>query len=331
MKTIFTSFFFILCANLILAQNVTIPDPNFKTALLTHDPVIDTNSDGEIQVSEAEVITYSINVGNKSISDMTGIEAFVNLKDLNCQENLITHLNITNLTQLERLNAWNNQFESLDLSTNTMLTYVELNDNNLTSLDVSQNTQLSYLSISYNQLTEIDLSTLTQLTIFSNVSNNLVSIDLSNSPLLTFLGIQFCSTLRLINIQNGNNENLDIYLSDLPALECVIIDPDFVESPPETWEYPEGTTFTSKCALSTSDLQLTELTLYPNPVKNEFFIQSDEKVECVEIYTLSGEKIHSQKNSNIHSVKVSHLSKGVYLTRIKTVTGKVFTQKIIIQ
>lgn len=331
MKTIFISLFFAFTANFLFAQNVVIPDPNFKAALLSHEPVIDTNSDGEIQISEAEAVINDLNVGSNSISDLTGIEAFVNLKYLNCQDNNLTQLNTSNLTQLERLNAWSNQFESLDLSTNTMLNYLELNTNELTTLDVSNNTLLGYLSVSYNQLSDIDLSGLTQLTVFSNVSNNFVSIDLSNSPLLTNVGIQSCSTLRLINLKNGNNEILDIYLADIPAIECVIIDPEYVESPPETWEYPEGTTFTSKCALSTDDLDVFELKIYPNPVQNEFFIQSDEKVELVEIYSLSGEKVFTQTNSNIHSVNVSQLSKGIYLTRIKTATGKVFTQKIIIQ
>lgn len=32
-----------------MAQNVNIPDPNFKNALLNHNPIIDTNGDGEIQ------------------------------------------------------------------------------------------------------------------------------------------------------------------------------------------------------------------------------------------------------------------------------------------
>ncbi|WP_372473503.1 hypothetical protein AB4865_11845 [Capnocytophaga sp. ARDL2] len=36
------------------AQIVNIPDFAFKQRLLDHNPVIDTNGDGEIQVSEAE-------------------------------------------------------------------------------------------------------------------------------------------------------------------------------------------------------------------------------------------------------------------------------------
>lgn len=329
MKTIFTSLIFILCANLIFAQNVTIPDPNFKTALLAHDPIIDTNSDGEIQVSEAIVVGY-LDLEEKAISDLTGIEAFQNLMGLQLEDNFITEVDLSSNTMLTSMNIANNQLSNIDLSQNIHLHTLTIGGNDLTTLDLSSTPLIENLSIGYNQLTEIDLSSLTVLANFTSLSNQFETLDLSASPMLSFVSISSELSLRLLNLQNGNNEVLDIYLNDLPDLECVIIDPDFVETPPETWVYPEGTTFTSKCALSTTDLNLVELSIYPNPVKNEFFIQSDEKVELVEIYSLSGEKIYSQTSSNIKSVKVSQLSKGVYLTRIKTQTGKVFTQKIII-
>ncbi len=63
------------------AQIVNIPDPNFKIALLNYTPPIDTNEDGEIQVSEAEAVIYLLRLDNKGINDLTGIEAFVNLRD----------------------------------------------------------------------------------------------------------------------------------------------------------------------------------------------------------------------------------------------------------
>src|SRR5690606_17346721 len=105
MKSIFTFFILSFFSNFLFAQNVNIPDANFKNALLAHDPVIDTNSDGEIQVTEAEAITGALNVGSKSISDLTGIEAFVNLTELYCQDNLLTHLNTGSLTDLVILSA----------------------------------------------------------------------------------------------------------------------------------------------------------------------------------------------------------------------------------
>ena len=62
------------------AQNIKIPSTAFKNALI--EAGIDTNGDGEISYDEAEAVTY-LDVSTKPITDMTGIEAFVNLDTLN--------------------------------------------------------------------------------------------------------------------------------------------------------------------------------------------------------------------------------------------------------
>src|SRR4051812_4722974 len=95
------------------AQIVNIPDANFKARLLAADVTnsiastatdatipttfnkIDVNNDGEIQQSEAASVTL-LNVSNANISDLTGIEAFVSLHVLKCQNNHITSLNLNN-------------------------------------------------------------------------------------------------------------------------------------------------------------------------------------------------------------------------------------------
>jgi len=95
-------------------QNVNIPDTNFKNYLV-NNPSINTNSDGEIQVSEASAFTGWINVHNKDISDLTGIEEFTSLIYLYCYDNQLT---------------------SLDVSSCSALTYLYCNDNQLTRLDI---------------------------------------------------------------------------------------------------------------------------------------------------------------------------------------------------
>ena len=51
-------------------------------------------------LTEAEVI-ISLDVSEKSISDMTGIEAFINLDTLDCDDNQLTSLDVSNNTSLE--------------------------------------------------------------------------------------------------------------------------------------------------------------------------------------------------------------------------------------
>src|SRR5438046_1742981 len=83
--------FFALCAK---AQNVNIPDANFKNYLVSN-PAINTNGDGEIQVSEAAAYNTYLNVASKNISDLTGIEAFTAIPQLYCGGNKLTGLNVS--------------------------------------------------------------------------------------------------------------------------------------------------------------------------------------------------------------------------------------------
>ena len=85
-KLFFILFFLTGIAN---AQIVNIPDANFKAKLLEADVTnniagnlkIDTNDNGEIEVSEAVLITM-LNLSNSSISNLTGIQDFINLQSL---------------------------------------------------------------------------------------------------------------------------------------------------------------------------------------------------------------------------------------------------------
>src|SRR5690554_7341179 len=105
----------VLFFNIGNAQIVNIPDANFKAELLqasTSNTIaknatgqnikIDTNDDGEIQISEA-LNVYELNVHDSNIGDLTGIGAFVNLTHLRCSSNsliVLTFYNNVNLTHL---------------------------------------------------------------------------------------------------------------------------------------------------------------------------------------------------------------------------------------
>src|SRR5690606_12399626 len=137
--------------------NVYIPDVNFK-AYLVGDPQININGDTEIQFGEAFAYTGQILCGNMGISDLTGIEAFVNITDLQAPNNNLTSLDVNSNTDLIKLFLFNNQLSTLDLSQNTALSQLTLYDNQLTSIDVSNNTALTTLLLNNNQLTSIDIS-----------------------------------------------------------------------------------------------------------------------------------------------------------------------------
>jgi len=86
MKAIIKTLLFVLTV-VLLSQcekdepnpEVTIPDGNFLNALICL--VVDTNGDGIISPVEAAIVA-SLDVSGKNISDLTGIEAFGNLRKL---------------------------------------------------------------------------------------------------------------------------------------------------------------------------------------------------------------------------------------------------------
>ena len=132
-----------------------IPDKNFLNALIERG--VDKNGDGIISTGEAAEVTF-LDVSYCSISDLKGIEAFINLDSLYCNYNKLTSLDFSNNTTLTGLNCSWNELTSLDVSKNTALTYLECSANRLTSLDVSNNTALTYLECGSNQLTSLDVS-----------------------------------------------------------------------------------------------------------------------------------------------------------------------------
>ncbi len=129
-KIIYLTLIFCGIAN---AQTVNIPDTNFKDKLLQASPsngiaknvsgvnmIVDVNGDGEIQVSEA-LDVYQLHLPQSSIADLTGIEEFVNLTNLNCTSNFLTELDLSNNTNLNYLSCMWNDLAELDLSNNPNL------------------------------------------------------------------------------------------------------------------------------------------------------------------------------------------------------------------
>ena len=199
------------------SQTTEIPDPNFEQALI--DLGFDTAPiNGSVPTANISGVT-SLNVSNYNIADLTGIEDFIALINLNCFDNQLTSLDVSNSTALTELSCSNNQLTSLDVSNNTALTILSCSNNQLTSLDVSNNTALTGLSCSNNQLTSLDVSNSTALTNCIVFNNQLTSLDVSNNTALTNL---YCRSNQLTSLDVSNNTALTIlwcYENQLTSLD----------------------------------------------------------------------------------------------------------------
>ena len=92
-------------------QYTSIPDPNFEQALidLGHDDVID----GQVLTSNISGVT-NLNVSNKNIYELTGINSFTSLINLNCANNSITVLNLYDSPILDNLENIHCPFNGMD-------------------------------------------------------------------------------------------------------------------------------------------------------------------------------------------------------------------------
>jgi Leucine-rich repeat (LRR) protein len=250
MKKLYTLLVIALIGFVGKAQIVNIPDANFKAKLLQASPSnyiastetpdasgnvttysqIDTNNDGEIQVSEALSIKW-LNVYESNIANLTGIESFTNLQVLYCFSNQLTSLNVSGLTNLQRLDCQNNQLTNLNVSGLTNLRYLACSNNLLPSLNMSSLTNLQGLNCSYNQLTSLDVSGLTNLLSLDCSYNQLPSLDLSgltnllslecSSNQLPSLNVSGLTNLQYLYCNNNQLTILNVSgLTNLQGLNC---------------------------------------------------------------------------------------------------------------
>ena len=193
MKTKLLLLLLIFTTSYLNAQVVNIPDPNFLHRLLNHahwfgGQHIDTNSNNQIEVSEAEAITTLILGSNiyedYLINDMTGIEAFINITSLQCTYNEIGVLNLSQNTQLQFLDCSYNNINTLNVSQCTALVELNCRENELTSLDVSQNTGLFFLRSDDNFLTALSVNNNSLLETLTLNRNNLTTININQNTVL---------------------------------------------------------------------------------------------------------------------------------------------------
>ena len=183
--------------------DANVPDKTFREYLLKQ---FDKDGNGVLTPAERYAVT-EIDVENKYISNLSGLQFFPNLKVLNCSHNRLTKLDVSKNTVLQELVCWENQLTSLDVSQNTALQELACFENQLTSLDVSQNPALQKLNCGHNRLTSLDVSKNTELTYLDCGYNRLTELDVSQNTKLTEL--YFVSN-KITSLQADNCTNLTV-------------------------------------------------------------------------------------------------------------------------
>lgn len=66
-----------------------------------------------------------------------------------------------------------------------------------------------------------------------------------------------------------------------------------------------------------------ELSIYPNPVENRLFINTNENINTINIYNVVGINVYSEEKFSSNSIDVSNLNNGIYIIKINTAQGDI--------
>lgn len=187
------------------------PDPVFRNYV--RDVVLASNDEpkgdtDELSDAQLGIIRGhgEINVENMGISSLKGIEYFTGLTKLQCNDNPLGELDVSQNPNLGFLWCYFNDLKELDVSHNPELWELCCRDNQLTSLDVTHNPKLGSLGFENNQITDIDLSQNPELWDLWCNGNPLGTIDVSNNPKLKYF---YCTGNELTALDVTHNPELE--------------------------------------------------------------------------------------------------------------------------
>ena len=199
------------------------PDANFRNYIRTYKA-----GNRDVLTVEEQRKVESIEVEGWNISRLEGIEAFPNLKVLNCGNNSIKELDLRQNPELKTLICNKNQLTQLDLSKNPQIDYLKCSENQLKQLDVSH-LELEYLYCSHNDLEQLDVQKSKWLRELSCSKNRLTALDLdvAHKPNLERVECQNNQLTSLILGENkglkklncANNQLTQLNLNNMNSLE----------------------------------------------------------------------------------------------------------------
>lgn len=205
------------CGN--FQQLTYVPDDNFEQELINlgydSGPL-----DDYVLTSNIDTIER-LDIENKNISDMTGIQDFVSLTYLDCSDNYFLKIDVNKLTKIETLICGAGNLNDLDITNNILIKFLSVNDSKLSSINLTNNINLEHLVIYGNNLSVLDISKNHKLRLLGCSSNNLTQLDTSYNPDLYWLDIYFNKITSLDTSKNLKLARLDCFNNSIKELNLI--------------------------------------------------------------------------------------------------------------
>ena len=346
-------------------EKTYIPDDYFEQALieLGYDNILDDS----VLTSNISSIS-ELDISNKNISDLTGIQDFIFLYHLECNDNQLYSLDIS-CPMLEYLNCDNNLIDELNIESSNLVE-LRCSNNPLTFFSGETFTLLTILEIYNTEIYSIDLSQSILLNWLSIGSNpNLLNLDLSSNYNLDFIDL-WSNSLFELDLRNGNNQIITYFVS-INSQNLICISVDDVSYSYENWTNIDSWTYFSddcnpiqdswNCVndacvdpldgsgefstlndceqvcqnISSISENIIDVNIFPNPSSNIFNLEFNADSESkISVTNILGEQVYFESTKSIgefnSQIDLSNFSKGIYNLTIKT-SDRISNHKLILQ
>ncbi len=267
-----------------------IPDDNFEKKLieLGYDDVLNNYVlTSNIVNIDKLYLNNGINPESSKISDLTGIQDFTSLEELDISDHNLTSLDISNNLLLKYLNLSRNTIATIvgGVSNNINLESLHIFRNNLTAIDISKNVNLKDFRLSEDKITSVDVSKNINLERLSVLKGNFTSIDVSKNIKLKNL-LLFESKFSSIDI--SKNINLEEFIATNNILNSI----DVTNNIKLQTIYIFGNNLTSIDV--TKNISLKELLINGNNLSS-LDISNNSLLKTFDV----------RRNSNLNCIKVS--------------------------
>uniref|UniRef100_UPI0030D9A836 T9SS type A sorting domain-containing protein n=1 Tax=uncultured Winogradskyella sp. TaxID=395353 RepID=UPI0030D9A836 len=205
---------------------VYVPDDTFESYLISEGK--DNFLDNYVLKSNMSTVTTIDIQGSdwflSELSDLTGIEACVNLINLTITWNFVTSIDLSANLNLEKLNCRGAQFSELNLSAHSNLNWFNAEGNGLTSLNIKNgnNSNFIHFSALYNpSLTCVEVDDATYSTTnWTNIdsgtsfSENCATMSINDETIYQ-IKLFPNPAIDYLNIKRNNTTNLDYQIMDI--------------------------------------------------------------------------------------------------------------------
>jgi Leucine-rich repeat (LRR) protein len=304
-----------------------IPDDQFEQSLIDYGFDNGPLNDSVAKAAIDTVLT--LDVSGKEIEDLTGINDFSALEELDCSHNKLTTIQAEQVNPLTWLYCLDNQISHLDLSGKSSLTYLNCSFNQLPTFHVFPYTPLKSMDDGGSGPAGLIVNAGATLKEFYCQGNQFTSLDAGGISTLEKLDCRD-NRLTALNLKNGNNTALTVMnATGNPDLKCIQVDDPAAANGFAGWSKDPGARYSAGCGYTGIPDSLVfngndELVIFPNPSAGQIRIKHPrfrDSGGLLEIFDATGKKCLEKPippgNEEI-SADIGILINGLYFCKIRS-------------